>query len=99
MISPQSGWCNDPADRRYNRPVQLPYTAQHERLWRDDHFYDLVVVLNYNLSPVVPGAGSAIFLHLAAPDLRATDGCVAIECRAMVALLSQATARSYLDIS
>ena len=98
-ISPQSGWCDDPADRLYNRPVRLPYPARHERLWREDHLYDLTVVLNYNLSPVGRGAGSAIFLHLAALDLRATEGCVAIPRPAMIALLSRVTARSYLDIS
>ena len=98
-ISPHSGWCDDPTDRLYNRPVRLPYPARHERLWREDHLYDLTVVLNYNLSPVIGDAGSAVFLHLAAADLRPTAGCIAIPRAVMIALLWRVTTRSYLDIS
>ena len=47
-------------------------------MWREDHLYDLVAVLGYNDDPVVPGKGSAIFLHLARPDFSATHGCVAL---------------------
>src|SRR5437588_379223 len=52
-IRSEDGWCDDPADRRYNRPVPLPYAASHERLWRDDHLYDLLVVLDHNLAQPV----------------------------------------------
>src|SRR3546814_4660261 len=38
-IAPDDGWCDDPADPAYNRPVRLPYPARHERLTRDDHLY------------------------------------------------------------
>jgi L,D-peptidoglycan transpeptidase YkuD (ErfK/YbiS/YcfS/YnhG family) len=72
------GWCDDPADPNYNRLVKLPYPASAEQMWRDDHLYDLVVVLGYNDDPVVPGKGSAIFLHLARPDYSHTHGCVAL---------------------
>src|SRR5688572_11314345 len=34
-LSPFDGWCDDPADPSYNRPVQLPYAASAETLWRD----------------------------------------------------------------
>jgi len=71
-IAPDDGWCDAPGDRNYNRPVKLPYTAGHERLWRDDRLYDLCVVLDYNLSNPVRNAGSAIFLHLAAPGFAPT---------------------------
>ena len=77
-ISPADGWCDAPGDKAYNRPVRLPYPASAERLWRDDHLYDLLVVLGYNDDPVVSGQGSAIFLHLAAPDFAPTAGCVAL---------------------
>jgi L,D-peptidoglycan transpeptidase YkuD (ErfK/YbiS/YcfS/YnhG family) len=77
-ISPSDGWCDAPRDKAYNRPVHLPYRASAENLWRDDHLYDLLVVLGYNDDPVVPGQGSAIFLHLAAPDFAPTVGCVAL---------------------
>lgn len=77
-LRPDLGWCDDPADRNYNRPVRLPFTARHERLWRKDRLYDLLVVLDYNLARPVPGAGSAIFLHLATPGFAPTAGCVAV---------------------
>ena len=84
------GWCDDPADRNYNRPVGLPYPGRHERMWRDDHLYDIVVVVDFNLDPVRRGAGSAIFLHLARPDFAATEGCVAVNLETMRRLLAGA---------
>lgn len=86
-ISPDDGWCDDPADPMYNRPVPLPYPGRTESLWREDGIYDLVVVLGHNDSPPVPGRGSAIFFHLATPGFGPTAGCVAVERRAMTAIL------------
>ena len=77
-IAPNDGWCDAPNDARYNRLVKLPFSASAEALWRDDHLYDLIVILGFNDSPVVPGAGSAIFLHVAREDFSATAGCVAL---------------------
>lgn len=77
-LHPDDGWCDDPADALYNRPVHLPYPGGHERLWRDDHIYDVIVVLGHNDSPPIPGRGSAIFLHVARPDGKPTEGCVAL---------------------
>lgn len=78
VIRREDGWCDDPASAEYNRPVTLPHAARHERLWRDDALYDLVVELGYNDDPIVPGAGSAIFLHVARPDYGPTEGCIAV---------------------
>jgi L,D-peptidoglycan transpeptidase YkuD (ErfK/YbiS/YcfS/YnhG family) len=86
-IGPQDGWCDDPADRRYNQPVALPYAGRHENLWRADHLYDIVVVIDFNLARPRRGGGSAIFLHIAAEDFRPTEGCVAISPRTMRQLL------------
>jgi L,D-peptidoglycan transpeptidase YkuD (ErfK/YbiS/YcfS/YnhG family) len=77
-IAPDDGWCDDPADPLYNKPVRLPYPASHERMWRDDGIYDLVVVIGHNDDPVRPGLGSAVFLHLARADYGPTEGCVAL---------------------
>jgi L,D-peptidoglycan transpeptidase YkuD (ErfK/YbiS/YcfS/YnhG family) len=76
-IARDDGWCDAPQDANYNLPVKLPYPASAESLWREDHLYDVVVVLGYNDDPVVPGKGSAIFLHVAKPDYATTEGCVA----------------------
>jgi L,D-peptidoglycan transpeptidase YkuD (ErfK/YbiS/YcfS/YnhG family) len=72
------GWCDAPADRNYNRPVRLPYPASSERMMRDDHLYDLVVELSWNLRPRIRGRGSAIFLHAARKGWGPTEGCVAL---------------------
>jgi L,D-peptidoglycan transpeptidase YkuD (ErfK/YbiS/YcfS/YnhG family) len=75
----EDGWCDDPDDPLYNRPVHLPYPGHHEELWRDkDSLYDLVVAIGYNDEPVVPGLGSAIFIHVAGPGYPSTAGCVAL---------------------
>ena len=88
-IAPDDGWCDAPDDPAYNRPVKLPWPASAERLWREDHVYDVVVVLGFNDDPVLPGKGSAIFLHLARPDYAATAGCVALALPDMLAALAQ----------
>jgi L,D-peptidoglycan transpeptidase YkuD (ErfK/YbiS/YcfS/YnhG family) len=77
-IATSDGWCDDPADREYNRFVHLPYDARHEELWRRDEVYDILAVLGWNDSPVVKRRGSAIFLHVARPDYSPTEGCVAL---------------------
>ncbi|MBC6440979.1 MAG: L,D-transpeptidase family protein [Rhodospirillales bacterium] len=76
-IAPDDGWCDAPDHTDYNHPVRLPFDASHEEMWRDDHLYDLVVVVGHNDDPPVAGAGSAIFLHLARHDWGPTAGCVA----------------------
>ncbi len=77
-LAPDDGWCDAPGDPAYNKPVKLPYRASAEALWRIDSLYNLLVVLGFNDAPVVPGAGSAIFLHIASADYRSTQGCIAL---------------------
>ena len=77
-LDPRDGWCDDPLDPLYNRPVRLPYPGRHERLWREDEIYDAIVVLGHNDDPVVPGRGSAVFLHIARSDFAQTEGCIAL---------------------
>ena len=86
---PEDGWCDDPADPQYNKPVTLPYAASHERLWREDHLYDIVVVLGYNDAPPVAGKGSAIFMHVARPGYAPTEGCVALALPDLKAVLAR----------
>jgi L,D-peptidoglycan transpeptidase YkuD (ErfK/YbiS/YcfS/YnhG family) len=72
------GWCDAPDDGRYNRPVRLPASASHEHMWREDHLYDVVGVLDWNVRPRTSNRGSAIFLHLARPGYVPTEGCIAL---------------------
>lgn len=94
------GWCDDPDDpANYNRPVRLPFTGSHERMWREDGVYDLVVELGYNDAPPQAGLGSAIFLHLARPDWAATEGCVALARDDLLAVLAVVDRESAIDIA
>lgn len=77
-IDEQDGWCDDPSDDAYNTLVTLPRATSHEVFWRDDAIYDVVVEIGYNDDPPTPGAGSAIFMHIARPDYSPTQGCVAL---------------------
>ena len=86
-LTPLSGWCDDPKHRLYNRPVTLPFAAGHEKMWRDDRLYDVVVVLDCNISPAVKGKGSAIFFHIARENYSPTKGCVAVSPEHMRLLL------------
>jgi L,D-peptidoglycan transpeptidase YkuD (ErfK/YbiS/YcfS/YnhG family) len=77
-VARSDGWCDAPTDRNYNRPVDHPYPASAERLWRDDGLYDVVVVMDYNDHPRIAGRGSAVFMHVAAAGLKPTEGCIAL---------------------
>ena len=83
------GWCDAPDDANYNRPVKLPFAASHEELLRDDHLYDAVIVLDWNITSRARNRGSAIFLHVAKPGYAPTEGCVAVSARDMAWLLER----------
>jgi L,D-peptidoglycan transpeptidase YkuD (ErfK/YbiS/YcfS/YnhG family) len=86
-IRETDGWCDDVTSPDYNRHVELPHAARHERLWRDDAVYDVIVELGYNDDPPVVPRGSAIFLHIARPGYTPTEGCVALAREDLLALL------------
>jgi L,D-peptidoglycan transpeptidase YkuD (ErfK/YbiS/YcfS/YnhG family)/very-short-patch-repair endonuclease len=70
-----------------------------ENLWREDHVYDLIIPLGYNDAPIVPGKGSAIFLHLARENYEGTEGCVALQKSDLLELLKAVDANQFLTIA
>lgn len=82
------GWCDDTRSPYYNQPVTLPFEKSHEKLWRDDHLYDLVIDTDYNRRPAIKGRGSAIFIHLARPHYIPTEGCIAFNRRDLTRLIA-----------
>ena len=84
------GWCDAPEDPLYNRLVRLPYGASHERLWLVDAINDLILVIGHNDDPVRPGAGSAVFVHVARSDYAPTQGCVALAKEDLLAVVATA---------
>jgi L,D-peptidoglycan transpeptidase YkuD (ErfK/YbiS/YcfS/YnhG family) len=88
-IGPADAWCDDPSDRRYNRPIRLADGQAGDRLWRADHLYDLIIELDHNVRPRIAGRGSAIFVHVARPGLHPTAGCVALPAASLRRLLAR----------
>jgi L,D-peptidoglycan transpeptidase YkuD (ErfK/YbiS/YcfS/YnhG family) len=97
-LSPSHAWVDDSRDSKYNRLVELPYPAHVESLWREDEVYDAFVVVGYNMNPTRPGAGSAIFLHIARADFSPTEGCVAVAREVLLRLLPALDTESTLTI-
>jgi L,D-peptidoglycan transpeptidase YkuD (ErfK/YbiS/YcfS/YnhG family) len=97
-IGENDGWCDDPKSPCYNLPVPLPFSYSHERLWRDDHVYDLIIPLGYNDDPVIPGKGSAIFMHVARKHYEPTEGCVALALPDLQVLLPHLDSSTCIEI-
>ena len=73
------GWCDDPRSDKYNKLIKLPSNYSYEKLYKEDNIYDIVLVLNYNMDPVIKNKGSGIFIHITKKNYKKTEGCVAIK--------------------
>ena len=97
-IGRDDGWCDEPEHSAYNRPVRLPFEGSHEKLWRADGLYDVIVILGHNDDPPKPGFGSAIFLHVARDDYEPTEGCIALAQADLLTLLARCGPATILEI-
>jgi L,D-peptidoglycan transpeptidase YkuD (ErfK/YbiS/YcfS/YnhG family) len=97
-ITRDVAWCEDPHDRRYNRPFRRAAGEPGDRLWREDALYDFVVEIDHNARPRVAGRGSAVFIHVARPGFRPTAGCVALATPRLRWLLSRIGPRTRIEI-
>ena len=98
-ITKKMGWCDDPKDGdNYNKLVELPYLYSHEKLWRSDDLYDIVVELGYNDRPPIKGRGSAIFMHVMARDGSPTAGCISLRKDDLLNLISLVGLNEVLEI-
>lgn len=88
-IRPDDAWSEDPADRRYNRPVRRAAGASGDRLWREDRLYDFIVEIDHNACPRVARRGSAVFIHAARDGFGPTAGCIALDLRTLRRLLQR----------
>ena len=73
------GWCDDPKIKNYNKLIKLPFKYNYEKLYKKENIYDIILVLNYNMNPIIKNKGSAIFIHVAKKNYKKTEGCVAIK--------------------
>jgi L,D-peptidoglycan transpeptidase YkuD (ErfK/YbiS/YcfS/YnhG family) len=98
-IKPSDGWCDASKHPRYNKPVRLPFSSSHERMWRDDALYDCVIEIGWNDQPAIPGQGSAIFMHIARPGYKPTEGCVALSKKDLMKLIPRIGPKTRIIIS
>lgn len=98
IITKNDGWCDDLNSPDYNKHIKLPYDSSHEKLWREDDVYDLIIPLGYNDSPIIRGKGSAIFLHIAKPDYCGTEGCIALAKNDLLEILPLLSPELHIEI-
>ncbi len=97
-IRPGDAWCENPADRRYNRPFMRSANESGDRLKRADGLYDLIVEIDHNTRPRISGRGSAVFIHVARPGLAPTAGCIALKRHDLLALLSRLSQKTRIMV-
>ena len=88
-ITKNMGWCDDPNSKNYNKLINLPSKYSHEKLFKKNNIYNVIVVLNYNMKPVIKNKGSAIFIHVAKKKYQPTQGCIALKKNNLLKLLSK----------
>ena len=77
-ISKSMGWCDDVKNKKYyNKLIKIGNKIKHEKLFRNDRKYDLLIPIKYNYKKRILGKGSCIFLHLT-NNYKPTAGCIAI---------------------
>jgi L,D-peptidoglycan transpeptidase YkuD (ErfK/YbiS/YcfS/YnhG family) len=97
-ITRDVAWCEDPQDRRYNRPFRRGATEPGDRLRREDALYDFIIEIDHNTRPRVAGRGSAVFIHVARPGFRPTAGCVALTMPRLRWLLTRVGPQTRIEI-
>jgi L,D-peptidoglycan transpeptidase YkuD (ErfK/YbiS/YcfS/YnhG family) len=98
-IKKNMGWCDDPKSKQYNQLIRLPNKYKHEKLYRKDNIYDLILVLNYNTRPILKNRGSAIFIHVATKNYRKTAGCIALKKKHLIRLVEKINKKTKININ
>ena len=99
VLKKNMGWCDDPRSSHYNKLIKLPFAHNHEKLFKRENIYDIVLVLNYNMNPVKKNKGSAIFIHVAKKNFKKTKGCVAIKKPSLIKLIKKINQNTKVKIS
>ncbi|HEY1363196.1 MAG TPA: L,D-transpeptidase family protein [Xanthobacteraceae bacterium] len=97
-LDAELAWCEDRADRRYNRPFRRSAIESGDRLWRQDHLYDFIIELDHNTRPRIAGRGSAVFVHVARPERSPTAGCIALSIGELRRLLPRLRRRTRIVV-
>ena len=97
-IKKNMGWCDDSSSKKYNHLIKIPNKFSHEKLYRKDHIYDIIVVLNYNMNPVIKKKGSAIFMHIAKKNYYKTLGCIGLKKNDLLKILNKVKKNNKIKI-
>ena len=98
VIRKNMGWCDDSASKHYNKLIKFPFRFKAEKFWLKENIYDVIIIINYNMKPILKKKGSAIFLHIAKKNYTPTKGCVAISKKDMNLLISKIDSKTKLRI-
>ena len=99
IIEKGMGWCDDATSKKYNKLIRFPFNLSAEKLWLKENIYDVIIVINYNLNPIVKNKGSAIFLHIAKRNYISTKGCIAIAKKDIILLASKINYKTKITIN
>ena len=78
-IKKNMGWSDDLTNKnKYNKLIKINKRVKHEKLYRKDKKYDLLIPIKYNFNNTILGKGSCIFIHLTKNYLP-TAGCIALK--------------------
>jgi len=98
VIKINMGWCDDVSSKYYNKRIKLPFNHHAEHFWLKENIYDVIIIIDYNLRPIIKNKGSAIFLHIAKRNYSPTKGCVAVSKKDMNLLLMKINNKTKLII-
>ena len=97
-INKTMGWCNDARDKaNYNKLVDTRKKTRHEKLYRKDFKYDLIIPIKYNWRKRILGKGSCIFLHLT-KNYKPTAGCIALNKKDFLIMLKLINPKTKIKI-
>ena len=97
-IKKNMGWCDDYKSDHYNKLIQFPFKYSAEKLYLKKNIYNIILILDFNMNPIIKKKGSAIFMHISNKKYSPTKGCVAISLKDMRLLLKKITNRSKITI-
>ena len=92
------GLWDDPTSKHYNKLIKFPFHFKAEKFWLKENIYDVIIIINYNMKPILKKKGSAIFIHIAKKNYSSTRGCVAISKKDMNLLISRISSKTKLKI-
>ena len=98
-ITKNMGWCDDPNSKNYNKLINLPSKYSHEKLFKKNNIYNVIVVLNYNMKPIIKNKGSAIFIHITKKNYKETAGCIALKKADLIYLVKEIQKNTRVNIN